>query len=94
VEFKTNDNDESEKEIEKSTDLNNVSSNNKSSNLASNTTMSYMTQRQSLKSLNEISLMSEMQAKAKKFLDRAKTKFNKQSANAEDKLSDNDNVCI
>ena len=45
--------------------------------------------RQSLKSLNEIEIpsMSEMQAKAKKFYEKAKTKFNWHSTNVEDNLA-------
>ena len=52
--------------------------------------------RQSLKSLNEIEIpsMSEMQAKAKKFYEKAKTKFNWHSTNVEDNLAEFENVCV
>ena len=93
MEFNANDNDEGQKEIK--SDFNYETSAIKpSASSASFILNATSSQRQSLKSFNETPIMSEIQAKAKKFFDKAKTKLNIHSTNIEDKLPDFDNVCI
>ena len=93
MEFNANDNEEDQKEIKPDSnyDTSTIKPSASSASLILNATSS---QRQSLKSFNETPIMSEIQAKAKKFLDKAKTKLNIQSTNIENKLPDFDNVCI